>query len=79
MSPNDDRIVEATLLFVSQLKQFPVNVVANCNALLEDSGIRLEIVCEKEHKTPAEASLFDFQQRSPQEQIRLEENHDGAD
>ena len=80
MSPNADEIVEATLLFVSQVKQRPDTVVANLNCLLDGEGFRLAVIpLVREPTTPAEASLFDFQQHSPQAQIRLEENHDGAD
>ena len=80
MSPNCDEIVDATLLFVTQVKQRPDTVIANLNCLLEGEDFRLVVIpFVREPKTPAEASLFDFQQHSPQEQIRLEENHDGSD
>jgi len=71
MSPNCDALVETTKLFVEQIRSRPVQVVANLNCLLEDSGIQLEIVRPKEPQTPAEASLFDH--LPPQEQMRIEE------
>ncbi len=60
MSPNNDQVVEATKLFIFQLRTRPENVIANCNALLEGSEFRLQLTrTQKEPATPAEASLYD--------------------
>lgn len=55
MSANDESVSEATKLFIFQLRTRPEQVTANCNALLEGSGFRLELKV----LTPAQASLFD--------------------
>lgn len=40
----DDKVQQATALFVEQLRTRPENVVSNCNSLLSGSGFRLELV-----------------------------------
>ncbi len=61
MSPNRDEIVEATKLFVEQIRLRPMNVVANLNVLLEEHGIELAFVQCRQCNIPQEASLFDHQ------------------
>ncbi len=61
MGNNDTVLEESTKLFIFQLRLRPENVVANCNALLEGSDFRLELVRKSPLpcQTPAEASLYD--------------------
>ena len=68
VSPNCQKVQEATQLFIMQLKERPENVVANCNALLEGCGFKLEMVREPPYQKH-ESTFWD----SPQEQIRQEE------
>ena len=59
MSQNDQAVQDASLLFLSQLRTRPFQVVANINALLEGTGIELGFVqCPNE--TPANQSVFDW-------------------
>ena len=60
MSPNDPVVQEASRLFIEQLRNRPEQVIANCNALVEGDGIRLDLVyTRKTYENPAEASIFD--------------------
>lgn len=65
MSANDETTQEATRLFIFQLKTRPENVVANCNALLDGSDFKIELVPTiRQPSNPQEASLFDFKEPS---------------
>lgn len=50
MSGNDERVQEATLLFIEQIRVRPMQVVANLNSLLEEHGIEL---CFRQCRKPA--------------------------
>lgn len=60
MSPNRDEVVEATKLFVEQIRIRPMQVVANLNCLLEEHGIEL---CFRQCRTdtPQAQSVFDWE------------------
>lgn len=66
MSQNRDEVVEATKLFVDQIRIRPMNVIANLNCLLEEHGIEL---CFRQCRvqTQAAQSVFDWQ---PPEEMR---------